>query len=185
MPVQLPERIDTTRLIVRRLVPGDREAFLALMTGAENTSEFMFSDDHKSETGALALFQSVLSSYSTDSPYFLLAICQRSADGLIGLCGISNLPDVGAHEPFCCLARDRRGKGYATDAITALIDHCFRENVVSEFRVHINPNNHRSILMARRLHFRYAGEARHPTTGEDSEMYAMSARDWSGVNRQV
>lgn len=177
--MQLPERIECEDLVLRPFCEDDREAFVAFMTCSGNTGRFMFSDEQKSPSGARSLFASVINSYGSSTPYFMLAILDRASGRLIGICGLSGLPGAAlVFEPFCCLAVAARGKGYATHAMEAMIDDCFARKVVNEFRVYIDSANQLSARMAHRLKFRFVIRERHPMHGDECDVYVMRASEW-------
>lgn len=172
--MRVPKRIETPRLEIRPFAVDDAEAFVAFMTDEETTTEFMFHPEQKTSDGARGFFENILASYATETPCFVCAIALADRPGFVGMCGISNLPADGAFECFVCLAPESRGVGYATEAVRALIAHCFEVDSVETFRTYISPANPRSIAIARRLGMRHSGRGRHPLHGEDSEVYALS-----------
>lgn len=176
--MRLPHCIETERTVIRPFRPDDRDAFVAFMTDAETTSEFMFADHHKTAKGAPAFFDEIVASYTTQSPYFLYALSLQGSGGFVGVCGVSQLPGDGALECMVCLKPGSRGHGYATEAVRALIDHCFCEYPIEEFSAYISPRNHRSVAVARRLGMRYVGRGRHPIHGDESVVYRMRRGDW-------
>lgn len=176
--MQVPECIEGERLILRRFREDEPEVFVGFLTRVENTTEFMFSDAQKTEHGASVFFTAIMAAYNTNAPYFLLAITLRTSGLFIGMCGISSLPESGVFEPFCCLSSTQRGNGYAMDAMTALIDHCFARKLVNEFRAYINSTNERSTRMAERLGFHFMMKAKHPLSGDASSLYGLHSSNW-------
>ncbi|HEX6790509.1 MAG TPA: GNAT family N-acetyltransferase [Candidatus Krumholzibacteria bacterium] len=156
---------------MRRLRAADEPDFVALMTDSATTTEFMFDEGQKTIAGARAFFRAITGSYATPSPYFLLVICRRDDPRIIGLCGISNLPGDRIRDCFCCLEIAARGEGYATEAITGLVDYCFRHDIASEFHLYIDARNHRSIRLAERLGCDVRGPQAHPVTGDSCLLY--------------
>jgi hypothetical protein len=72
--MRLPPQIETPRLIIRPLVAGDLETFVSFMTDEETTTAFMFSDEQKTEKEAQVFFDRIITSYSSNAPYFVYAI---------------------------------------------------------------------------------------------------------------
>jgi len=175
--MRVPNCIETPRLVIRPFTAGEAEAFVAFMTDEETTSEFMFFPEQKTSDGARAFFEAVMTSYATESPYFVCAIDVAAGDGFVGLCGISNLPADGAFECFVCLSPPHRRRGYATEAVRALIARCFEDYSVETFRTYISPANSRSIAIARRLGMEHTGRSPHPVHGDESEVFVLSGRE--------
>jgi ribosomal-protein-alanine N-acetyltransferase len=89
----------------------------------------------------------------------------RTADGgedfviehegrVIGDVGAGRLPDFGF-----MLRRDCWGKGFATEASRAFIDHAFRNTAATELRADVDPRNMASLRVLDRLGFVETGRA--------------------------
>lgn len=89
----------------------------------------------------------------------------RTADGgedfviehdgrVIGDVGAGRLPDFGF-----MLRRDCWGKGFATEASRAFIDHAFRNTAATELRADVDPRNTASLHVLDRLGFVETGRA--------------------------
>jgi RimJ/RimL family protein N-acetyltransferase len=174
----LPRVIEAERVVIRPFEAADEGAFVSFMTDEEAT-RFVFSDEQKTEAGARTFFDVVTSSYSSRTPYFLLAIALKDHDGFVGMCGISRLPGEGIFECVVCLAPKNRRRGYATETVEAVISYCFENNPIEEFRSYISPENPRSAAIAKRLGMRYEGRGKHPIHGDDSEVYSISREAFS------
>ena len=170
--MQLPREIKTKRLAIQPFCIAEADAFIAFMTD-KKTTEFMFRDEQKTEKGAREFLDGIIASYSSETPYFFYAIRRNNVDGFVGTCGVSGLPDEGVWEPFCCLLPDCRCRGYATEALSALLDYCFSNYPVREFRAYVHPGNPRSPSLAERLGMTFAGRGNHPVYGDDSKVYSL------------
>ena len=89
----------------------------------------------------------------------------RTADGgedfviehegrVIGDVGAGRLPDFGF-----MLRQDCWGKGFATEASRAFIDHAFRNTAATELRADVDPRNTASLRVLDRLGFAETGRA--------------------------
>jgi RimJ/RimL family protein N-acetyltransferase len=80
------------------------------------------------------------------------------------------------------IAGTHQGKGYATEALTALIEYGFRELDINRFEADINPANRASARVLERLGFRLEGlmPERWITCGktEDTAFYGLLKRYW-------
>ena len=73
---------------------------------------------------------------------------------VIGDVGAGRLPDFGF-----MLRRDCWGKGFATEASRAFIDHAFRNTAATELRADVDPRNTASLRVLDRLGFVETGRA--------------------------
>jgi len=172
--MKLPLEIKTSRLVMRPLAAADETDFVAFLT-EPGATDFMFVDAQKTESGARDFFEHIVTSYRTESPYFLLAISLRGGAEFVGTCGISGLPEENVREVFCCLAPKHRRQGYATEALRSLMAHCVAEYAVKGFKAYISPKNPRSRELAERLGMRLVGNAQHPIHGDGSILYSVEA----------
>lgn len=81
------------------------------------------------------------------------------------------------------LAAGSQGKGLATAACRALIDHCFRDLKLHRVELRIAPENARSLCVARRLGLREEGTLReYERLGErwlDLVVFSILDREWA------
>lgn len=172
--MRLPDRIETGRLLIRPFVESDAGRFITFMTDDATMTEFMFEPEQKTPHGAREFFDAVIASYTTDTPYFFCVITRAGETGLIGTCGISNLPGKGVFECSVCVTATERRKGYATEAVRALADYCFDHYSIDTFRNYVSPRNASSLALAKRLGMAHAGSGSHPAHGDPCEIYELS-----------
>lgn len=90
--------------------------------------------------------------------YGMFAIEVKATGALAGRAGFLDPPGWPGFELGWLLGRDHWGKGYASEAARACLDHAFgplgRDHVISLIR----PENARSIRVAEKLGERFAGE---------------------------
>jgi RimJ/RimL family protein N-acetyltransferase len=90
---------------------------------------------------------------------FGFAIVQRQENVLIGLCGFTGPPDPGgAVEIAYSIAPNYQGKGYATEAATALVDYAFKSGRVKTVRAHTLPEFNASTRVLEKCGFIRIGE---------------------------
>lgn len=144
--------IQTSRLTLRPFSPSDEAAVIDLLM----CPEFMA----YSPTGAMEKeaanqrFYQLLCSYQLNG-LGKLAVVVKSCGTLIGYCGIEVCAIDGVQRPELGfrLQTSYRGKGYATEAATALLSSNNIDGVVA----FTEPTNHASIKVLAKLGFRQTG----------------------------
>lgn len=86
---------------------------------------------------------------------------------------------AGVFECVVCLAPHQQGRGYATEAVRALIGYCFDHLGVAEFRSYVSTENPRSLAIARRIAMRHEGRGKHPLHGDECEVYSVSRESFT------
>ncbi len=170
--MNLPCNIITDRLLIRPFQPQDMDAFLAFMSNEEIT-RFLFSREQKSEQGAKKFFEFVLASYETETPVFACAITLKDSGVFIGSCGISKLLGSETYECYYSLLPEKRGHGYATEATRALLEHCFANYSIKEFRAYLDLENPDGAGVAMRVGMKYVGLEKHPISGDEMEVFSL------------
>jgi RimJ/RimL family protein N-acetyltransferase len=150
----------------------DADRFVDFLTDPVAT-EFVFREGQKTADGAREFLGQIIASYSTETPYFVYAMRPVGGDGFVGTCGASGLPYEGIFELFCCVLTAHRRQGYAIEASRALVDYCFANYAVHEFRAYVNPDNPSAPGLARRMGMSPLGPGEHPVYGDQSYVYAL------------
>ncbi|MCO6478663.1 MAG: GNAT family N-acetyltransferase [Phaeodactylibacter sp.] len=169
--MQLPEVIETERLLIRPFQSTDLPLFLEFMLDEMATEYLAFSDEQKTEGGAKALFWEVVESYRTDEPIIALAIVDKENGYFMGSCGISPLEEDGVAECYYSLLPKYWGMGFATEAAKALVNYFLSLDEAKAIKAFVSPNNPRSIHVAERVGMKPLGEATHPFSGLEGLMY--------------
>ncbi len=86
---------------------------------------------------------------------------ERVAPGFIGWCGVFPLQDSGLMEIGYRFARRAWGRGLATEAATAALDHGFRKLELDLIVAVSHPDNAASHRVLHKIGLRAAGTARH------------------------
>ena len=169
--------LHTERLIIRCFEPRDWPGFLKFMTDPAATQYLLFTGETKTETGARKLFEDTMESYSTGNPVHAYALALKN-NAFVGSCGFSDIDkDSGIYECYYCLLPEYWKRGYATEAIKALIDYCFRVCRIAEMRAYVCSENPGSLKVAERAGMRYLGAQTHPLSGADGLAYAIKAHE--------
>lgn len=177
LTMQLPEIIETERLLIRPFRSADLPSFLDFMLDEMATEYLTFTEEQKTEEGAKALFWQVIESYRTGEPIPALAIVDKENGLFMGSCGVSPLDEEGIIECYYSLLPKYWGMGFATEASKALVGYYIRQEEVRAVRAFVSPSNPRSIHVAERIGMQALGEGRHPFSGLEGLVYEMRGND--------
>lgn len=171
--------IQTARLILRRLADPDRAAFAAMAADPQVMDPPMSrrdSDDLLDQLAAL-----------WDADGFCYGAIERRSDAsFLGMAGIAwTRPDA----PLCpffelgwSLAPAHWGRGYATEAARAWIDHGFGPLALPEITVFADPANRRSLAVLSRLGLRPDGLREEGTAESGPQLrFTLSRADWQAA----
>lgn len=93
-------------------------------------------------------------------------VIDRSNGGAVGQCGFKGPPGTdGVVEIAYGVAPEHQGKGYATEAATALTDYAFSQREVRAVRAHTLPEINASTRVLTKCGFRRVGEVIDPEDG--------------------
>ena len=173
--------ITTERLIIRLAKPDDAEAIYAYRSDSiENQYQGWFPESVEEVRDYIANMPVTL---DVANVCFQFAIISKSENRLIGDMGIIfNGHEKSQAEIGCTLNKDFQGKGYAAEALTAMVNYLF--TLLKKHRVvaSIDPRNTASIRLIERLGFRKEAHFKESyyLRGEwvDDVIYAMLDKDW-------
>lgn len=140
----------TDRLLLRRLRAEDAPALAAVLGDAE---VMRYSMGVLTGEGIADWLRDQVEGY-TRRGFGPWAVILRQTGGLIGYCGLFELPDVGgqpAIEIGYRLARSSWGHGYATEAVRAVRDYAFATLGLTRLIALIDPANTASIRVAEKV----------------------------------
>jgi RimJ/RimL family protein N-acetyltransferase len=149
--MNVPQQIETDRLLLRRLTDADIQPFYRFLSDPDSTRYMAFTDEQKTNEGATAMVEATIASYDTDAAIFVLAITLKDSGEYIGSLGASPDPDADATEIFYTLLPEYRGKGYAVEATKHLVDYLQNEEQASRITAYVMTDNAPSIRVAERL----------------------------------
>lgn len=164
--------IETERLFIRPLAERDRGRYLEFITNETAPHYPVLAGMQKALRGTHDLFDTIVASYGTEDPVIALAI-DLKGHGFVGGCGCAPLPQPGIHECYYGLLPAYWGRGYATEAIRALVGYCFTEPSIHEIRAYMAPDNVRSAGVAERAGMTHWGVHRHPVYGTVGRVYVI------------
>lgn len=183
----VPETLPAEGLILRRHRSADRGPFAAFLTHPTATRYMAFTPEQKTADGARAMLDYVIASYDSAAPIFSLTIVDEGG-AYLGSCGAQPLADEdGGIEVYYTVMPEHQGRGVATRAMRAVIDHLFRSTEASRLVAFVVPENVPSVRVAEKLGFVSDGAAeRQAATGELSHdrlrglRYVLSRRPPGG-----
>jgi RimJ/RimL family protein N-acetyltransferase len=141
--------IETERLFIRPLVPDDAEE--VHMVWGDPANERFGGDWPTPETAAHT--RSYLERGSA------WGVWERATDAFVGDCGLFFAEEHGEWELAYGFRRDRRGRGYATEAARACVRHGFEELGLEKIVADVDPANTASVRVLEHCGFVRIGGA--------------------------
>jgi RimJ/RimL family protein N-acetyltransferase len=145
--MQASERIETSRLVLRNPTLADAEAVFSRYASDPQVTRFMSWRRHRSidDTVAFLNFSNAEWEKWPAGPYLI-----ESAEGLLGSTGLG-FESPALAETGYVLAVDAWGRGYATEALNAMVTVAKRLKV--QLQAHGHPDNVRSANVLRKCGF--------------------------------
>ena len=151
--------IDTERLRLVTLAAHDIDALLggsSELRGIVIPSAWL--RNNPDERAMLLYFAGRIRSSPELAPWRLrLMVCRADAT-MIGHVGFHDPPTDGRLELGYTVLEPHRRRGYASEAVTALMSAAASDHDVHRFRLAISPDNQPSLAMARNLGFDHVGD---------------------------
>ena len=162
--------LETERLLLREWTQDDAGALFAMVSDPE---VMRYVDDGKpwADVGRVREWIEKLNvSYRTRG-FSRWAVVEKDGGRAVGSCGFGLLPWSGEIDYGYLLARDRWGKGYATEIGRAALAHGFGRYGFEKVVASIAPENDASRRVLEKLGFVYRGNEVMPGEPEESEIY--------------
>jgi RimJ/RimL family protein N-acetyltransferase len=175
--------IDTPRLSLRPLVPGDAGPMFRYRSHPDVRRYQSW--EPASEAEILAFIRSQPADGCVPGEWFQLGIDLRASGELAGDCGIHRLAaDPRQAEIGITLAPEFQGRGLATEALRALLGYLFGSLGLHRVTGSVDPRNAASMALLARAglrqeaHFRESYWCRGEWT--DDAIFALLTREWRG-----
>jgi RimJ/RimL family protein N-acetyltransferase len=169
------------RVALRELHSGDAETIYAYRTDPGVARYQGWTPRSLDEVRAFIARLSEHEAYSPDT-WHQLGIELRSAGALIGDCGVHVLADGAQAEFGITLAPAYHGRGYADEAVRALLAMLFGTLEKHRVFASVDPRNERSIALMERLGFRreahFVESLWFKEAWADDVIFAMLEREW-------
>ena len=140
--------LHTERLILRPVTADDHAALLAHWS-APDVRRFLFDGAALSSAEISEAIQDSTRDFGR-AGYGLWLVHEQDRTGLVGTAGLRPLEDLGL-EIFYSLAPGSWGKGYATEAARAVLDHALGPLGLAEVLAEVDEGNTASISVIERL----------------------------------
>ena len=157
MAVEIP-RLETPRLILRALDPGDFEAFAAMMADPDVARYLTLDGKPQDRADAWRSFAFIAGHWQMRG-FGMWAVEEKTTGRFVGRIGPNYPEGWPDREIGWTIAREFWGKGYASEAARAAMDYAFDTLGWRRAISLIHPDNARSVAVAQRL-----GERRLPET---------------------
>lgn len=141
-------RLRTARLVLRPWTMPEANAVLVgkrLSGWSED-----FPDADSAEQAAWALD-------ALPDPFGFRLVVERSSNLVVGSVGLEGSHENGQAELFFALVPSRRGRGYATEAVRALVAHAFEVSEIAEVIAMVELANAPSLRVLERVGFAHNG----------------------------
>ncbi|MCM0623655.1 GNAT family N-acetyltransferase [Lysinibacillus sp. OL1_EC] len=164
------DHIDTERLRLRKMRKADAKSLLAIWSDPDVT-KYMNITQFTQEEQALEMIE-LLEQLTKQHKAIRFSIFEKASKHIIGSCGFNKIDyDNALTEIGYDLSKEYWGKGYATEAITALIDYAFKHLQMETIVAEVDAANINSIKVLKKLNFIY--QEKHNT--EDTlQLYTLT-----------
>lgn len=178
----------TERLYIRQVCIDDKESMFTYRSDPD-TNKFL-SLIPQSADDVAAFINNTSSEINIPGTWFQLVIIEQTSDLLIGDIGLHFLDNGSQNKQVeigYTLDKNFRGKGYATEALTTVIDYLI--NSLNKHRIvaSIDPVNQNSIKLVERMGFRkeahFVESVFFHGKWVDDLVYALLAKEWKQKHR--
>jgi ribosomal-protein-alanine N-acetyltransferase len=143
--------LETKRLILREITPGDREAIFRNFSDPEVTQWF-FEEPYTQIEQAEEIIEAFRQEFEQGKG-LTWALVLKDNDELVGTCGYAELELGSWGEIGFDLAKDHWRKGLMTEALRAAVEYGFAVLQLDKIELHTYSTNVRAIGLARKLGF--------------------------------
>ena len=178
--------LDTARLRLRPLASADAPALFAVFGDAE-VCRYWSRPALPERAAADALLREIERGFATRT-LLQWGIAERATDAVVGTCTLAALSaEHRRAEIGYALGRAAWGRGYAAEALPALVRFAFGALDLRRLEADVDPRNARSIRVLERLGFVREGyqRERYEMQGEiqDAVLYGLLRREWKDEGR--
>jgi len=140
---------ETKRLQIRHLIPDDLDGLAALCADPV-AMQYMGDGDILTREECAGWIETCHKKYA-DRGYGTSGVFHGETGDFMGFCGVVRTPDSDFDEIIYALAQPYWGKGYATEAASAMLDYVFEISALDAIYSTIHPENTTSQKMMAKL----------------------------------
>lgn len=178
--ISIEPTINTERLHLRPIQSADAAAVFAYRSDAHTNRYQGFIPKELKDVDAFIAKNP--RSWNERDTWFQLVLMERESNTLIGDLGVHFLADGLQCELGCTLHIEWQGKGFANEAMKAVISHLFTDLGKHRITASVDPKNEASIRMLERLGFRkeayFKESILHNGEWVDDVVFGMLQREW-------
>ena len=150
-------RIETERLILRRFTLGDSNDMFENWANDDEVTKYLTWPTHKDVKVSEYILKEWVGQYNS-LKYYQWCIELKNTKKAIGSIGVVDYNEaVSSVEIGYCIGRDYWKKGYASEALSALIDFFFNQVGMNRVEARHDPNNPNSGLVMKKCGLKYEG----------------------------
>ena len=178
------ETLETERLILRKLSMDDLYDYYERIGSDGEVSKYMLWEPHQDIGETLESFEKSLAAYE-EGGYYRWVAEEKNGDGVIGTMSLLRFDEEESSCSFAYMfAKDWWGRGYATEAMTAVLAFAFEKlEIVRVTADHFAANTASGAVM-RKLGMEYTGTAKnryekhgHPVDAECYELVRSTGNE--------
>ncbi|WP_419885801.1 GNAT family N-acetyltransferase [Paenibacillus sp. B-A-8] len=157
--IMLTTELHTERLHLRKMKVSDSPSLFKVWSDPEVT-KFMNVDCFTDESQVKEMIQ-LLDEFSRDNKAIRFSVIEKESNEIIGSCGYNFLDfENEKAEIGYDIARAFWGSGYASEAISALLECAFSTLKLNRIEAKVEPENVNSIKVLQKLNFMFEGTLR-------------------------
>lgn len=176
------EPVQTNRLILRGFRDGDAAAVAAIRNHPDVARFQDWSLPYPLERAARLVASVATMDGPTDGEWWMAAVADAVTDDVVGELSVHLTSEGRTAEVGYSLAAGHWGKGYAVEALEALVEYLFEQLGVTRVFGMLHPDNPASAVVLERTGFLFEGHTRSSfwKDGECSDdlIYGMIRSDW-------
>ncbi|MDR0271594.1 GNAT family protein [Paenibacillus sp.] len=151
--------LHTERLHLKKMKISDSSSLFKIWSDPDVT-EFMDIGCFTNENQAKEMIN-LLDDLSRDNKSIRFSIIKKESNEIIGSCGYNTLDfGNGKAEIGYDIAKSFWGRGYATEAVSSLLDHGFSSLKLNRIEAKVDPGNVNSMRLLQKLNFTFEGTLR-------------------------
>ena len=176
------KELETSRLMLRRICPGDVQDYYDRLGSREAVTRYMTFNPHRDISESAASVQKALRRYE-EGKYYRWVISPKEDRRLIGVIDLLNFDENRDTCSFAyMLAEEFWGRGYGTEALKVVLGFAFTELKVDAVEADHFAENAASGAVMRKAGMVYQGtiKDKYEKNGirHDAPMYRITVREW-------